>query len=119
MFSQVFFPDHMFSMSSETNGIVDASELIEVRFFLQLKVVLQVAESLISIYKLFSIQHRRLSNPALVQRSMGISMPKTKAGSHGRNFTLFYGGLDFTSPAREPPRLVREKEFKRSCSLYI
>ncbi|XP_004081783.2 growth factor receptor-bound protein 14 isoform X1 [Oryzias latipes] len=25
----VFFPDHMFSMSSETNGIVDASELIE------------------------------------------------------------------------------------------
>lgn len=48
--------------------------------------------------------YRLFSNPALVQRSMDTSMPKSKAGSLGRSFILSCGGRGFIFPIRGLPR---------------
>lgn len=62
-----------------------------------------------SMNKYFPIQHRPFSTPAPVQRYMDTSMPKSKAGSLGRSFTLSCGGRGFISPTRELPRWVKLK----------
>lgn len=125
---QDFFPDHMVSISSETNGMVDPSQIIQVsgsfclhwthcpqsvnyEFLSRCLFLLQYLENLLHTLtytdKYFSIQHRPFSTPALVQKYMDTSMPKNKAGSLGRSFISSCGGRGFIFPIREPPRSVQ------------
>lgn len=104
----------MVSISTETNGIVDHSELIEVFIFL-LMYIFAAFLKCIYVYcfyrkhtcgQYFSVQHRPFSNPALVQKSMGFCTPKNKVKSPGGSCILFYGDQGFISPVRALPRFV-------------
>lgn len=70
-----------------------------------------------SMDKHFSTQHRPFSTPAPVQRYMDTSMPKSKAGSLGRSFTLCCGGQGFISPTRELPRSVKQSDLSTVCCM--
>lgn len=135
----------MVSISSETNGMVDPSQIIQVSgsFCLHWTHCPQVPIMSFSasvcmccatlrVYcthsptdKYFSIQHRPSSTPALVQKYMDTSMPKNKAGSLGRSFISSCGGRGFIFPIREPPRsaqnphAVHENVYVQSCHCCV
>ena len=70
-----------------------------------------------SIDKYFSTQHRPFSTPAPVQRYMDTFMPKSKAESPGRSFTLCCGGRVCMSPTRELPKWVKQIDSStKSCN---
>lgn len=130
----------MVSISSETNGMVDHSQLIQVSsscVYSALTLFLSGSCEVVSLChsvgvltwdlpytppsmdKYFSTQHRPFSTPALVQRSTDTSMPKSKAGSRGRSSILSCGGQDFISPIKELLRSVNQTDLSTECCMLF